>query len=962
MAESETSNSEDNSNSSNNNNNSNNNYDLNIARRTRSHLRIDDFVPNDNLDFPDVDKNLYNNPDSVGDPVYRNFLAEIYSFAETTNTDTNTDDNDPAYVYNDDIFSHGWKFSLEEALPQDDNETTTSPNNFNFFQQNAKSQQGATIQSTQIDQQQLTTVDSLSTRPEFRSPTNSNRRKIDMFDEPEFARILNQQLRQHIQLLTQTYLLTKNTTNMRQEADEAKSHLNAYMKIFKNKRKPSNLLPAMELVNNLSTPKDIKSSIRLSWRPLPIPESVKITIKNNPHVFIYPSLLPQVAFSFLPEKLIPKKPKINFTSNEDKLLAYALNEFKGETSQYAFIALLLMTAKTKTQISNHIKNIKRSSGNEDNPIKLYFSHGYLPTIDLDSDASLREDISVKEISFKSDVDSDDNRHREEVSVGEMEMTLTTVREEKGSEVVAAITDDRYDHHSSGDEKEKDRETAEHVDLEPQSPSQTPTAQSQKEIYRSEEEHLEETPQLPPPDTSLAIASPQSIDQSSSITFKDDHDDIMNMDLDDLMAASTTISKSATNNPNLTNSNNNGNGTNSSENSKNIKNLKLKQSMLNLMSHKFLLSQDMGDMIVYQFLKVSQNSLSERNFLHLLQLLTDLMKKQTKQEINDQMIIPLYESISKFLTKINAPPELHEKLVLFLNLDQATKCGCALSYLHWMRFFEFMQHVELCHDADGFEKKLIRLVDALQRDDPHKVKLATASLVNKNPLLKRELESLSLDGKPHPSLFICDEDFDDITEPISAHKDSNEEENCVGKQDESIYKYEHFNFKPTKEEISYASQSCPCRCHPEQMLPDNQPGQHCSKCNLKFMKGRMFLVHKIKPILAEWSYTSTLEMSMKTAAAAASSQPNEIQTKAPVEHHSKWTFEEDKEILEFCRIKAEQNEETVSFDTTTFEELVNKRRALSGSGGGNCKKSAREIAERFNQLMEMYRDENSNALV
>lgn len=330
---------------------------LNIARRTRSHLRIDDFVPNDNLDFPDVDMNLYQNPDSEGDTEYRKFLNQCYS--EEIGTDTNTDDNDPAYVYNDDIFSHGWRFDLNEV--SEFNREDTIP----------ECQRIAPCIINEDDKFQLTELPAASVEQPIKSPLKL-RRKIDMSANHEFARILNQQLRQSIQLLTQTFLLTKNTRNMQDEAEVAKNHLLSYMKVFENKTKPSNLLPALEIVNNLPTPKILMNFIRFSWRPLQIPESVKNIISNNPNVFIYPNLYPQVAFSnipekFIPERITPKKPKINFTINEDKLLAYALNQFKGETSQYAFIASLLMTAKTKTQISNHIKNIERSPGNENSP-------------------------------------------------------------------------------------------------------------------------------------------------------------------------------------------------------------------------------------------------------------------------------------------------------------------------------------------------------------------------------------------------------------------------------------------------------------------------------------------------------------------------------------------------------------------------------------------------------------------
>jgi len=808
---------------------------LTIAQRTRSHLRIDDFVPKDNLDFPDVDMNLYRNPEAEGDVEYKKFLNQCYS--EEIGIEPNTDDNDPEYVYNDDIFSHGWRFDLNEVseLNRDDVE---SQQIFEHPQSILKDGQGKEAGTSDV-------ID----EPEFSCASKPRRRKIDMFADPEFVRVLDQQLRQHIQLLTQTFLLTKNTTNMRNEAEEARGHLCSYMRIFKHKSKPSNLLAALDLVNGLPAPKDVKSSIRLSWRQLPVPESVRDIIRNHPNIFIYPSLLPQVAFSILPERLVPKKPKINFTVNEDKLLAYALNEFKGESSPYAFIASLLMTAKTKTQISNHIKNIKRSPGNENNPIKLYFTNGELPDIDLNSDShiinSKNESISESEAVIRCQIEEKPNQ-------GERNLEINPCNKEE---------DNQFRH--------------------PQIESHT--------------DARFQTPGIP--DYYLG------------------QDDLMNMDLDDLMAASTTISKTAQ--------------TNISESNKNIKNLKLKKSMLDLMSHNFLLSKSMGDLIIYDFLKTSQKHLGERNHLHLLQLFSDLLRREANNE-NEETIVTVYKEVSKFLSRIDAPSELHEKLVLFLDLEQATKCGCSLSYLHWMRFFEFMQHIELYHDGvETLEKKLARLIDALMKDDPHKVKLAIGNLVNKHPFLRREFESLSLDEKPHPSLFICEEDFDDITEPISMHDSSDERDN--------LYNFEHFNSKLTGPELSYASQSCPCKCHPKQ-LADNQQGWHCDQCNLKFIRGRMYLVNKIKPILAEWSYSDQTSTQEK-------------------QNLSGWTFEEDREILEFCRSKAVQNEDTVSFDVSTFEELVKNCESEVDKAGGAHLKSARDYAERFNQLMEMYRAEN-----
>ena len=1077
----------------------------------------------------------------MDDKEYKNFLDTLcYKSPVELGTDTNTEDNDPTYVYNDDIFSHGWKFDLDEAL--NDHEGVDADNqlhmltyhstqqdrteqaNESIYDESARSADTHSLanltpgpviisedhqakyrdphqnqnnnhlhqhlisppdypfassslaivheqQQQQDQQQQLLPLplptQAVSLTPDIKSP--SKRRRLEIFNDPEFARVLNHQLRQHIQLLTQTYLLTKNTTSMRSHAENARGHLDSYMKIFKNKCKPSNLLAALELVNNLPTPKDLQSSIRLSWRHLPIPEPVRRTTQRNPKVFMYKNLLPQVAFSLLPEKLIPKKSKINFTLNEDNLLAFALNEFKGESSQYAFIASLLMPAKTKMQISNHIKNIKRSPGNEDSPIKLYFSHGELPTIDLDADSEfVGLGPEVEEIFGQDNCDqsrlSNLSVEPADKGVGQQQQQQQQLERREKIEGVEIENGRRESENILETHAQESQQQ-----LLPQQQQPQPLAPSSEEDQRV----------AAPTPASLAPVPVEAVppvqhdhcpgvggDGDDLILYNDD--DIMNMDLDDLMAASTTISKSN----NLTTIQ----ATNTSENSsKNIKNLKLRRSMLSLMSHKFSLSRDLGDRIIHDFLKSSQEKLSERNYLHLLQLLTNLMKKEIRVNGNNNnnnngatpnvmrngnSVVKIHRDISEFLNKIQAPSELHDKLVLFLNFDQATKCGCALNYLHWMRFFEFIRHVELYHEGDAIEKKLARLIDALQKDDPHKLRLAAASLVNKHPLLKRDFDSLSLEAKPHASLFLCEDDFDDITEPISMidadlaqqqqqpqqtcgpdlggdtnFRQQNETSNSSGGatttgaasgqlvEREKLYQFEHFQSKPTKGEIHYATQSCPCHCHEQpgkraekegkmgatleaaaaasELDRPNckrsgdgpQPiGKHCGKCNLKFIKGKMYLVNKIKPILARWTYTSSTLSSAPPNAGpttptdcgpqmagrehidlgasqqrsrSAAGVARQATTQQPAAAASEWTFEEDKEILEFCQAKAEQNEETVSFDSATFEEFVQKRRhsqhlGATPPGASGRKRSARQIAERFNQLMEMYKmDENSS---
>lgn len=1050
-----------------------------IATRTRSHLSIPDFVANDNLDFPDVDPNLYDNPDSKSNPEYREFLNQLYS-KETVTTDANTDDNDPEYVYNDDIFSYGWRLDLNELreLQQDDQSETGYSESRSSSQFHPKASTSSFYESHQQHQQhhhdhhqqelhhQPTLVNhdvrldhkSSLPRPQdelFRSSSKASKRNAIRYDmNHEYSRVLNQQLRQHIQLLTQTYLLTVNTTNMRNEAEEAKNHLLSYQKMFKNKSKPSNLSAALELVNEYAKPEDLKTLIRINWRPLPVPEVVKRIINKNPNVFMYNRLKPMVAFSIAPKKLISKLPKINFTINEDRLLAYALNEFKHESPPYAYIASLLMTAKTKTQISNHIKNTKRSPGCDNNPLKLYYQTGELPFIDLSDDLNLTPLVSA---------DKNWSDQGEEEQEGSYQKEKQYHQEEQVLEEIEQLVDIKVVSRSATDEKMKQQsDTADSFLDHLGSHNQNEMINNERVI--SDSTGIKQIVDTEPKLNNNLNNNNHEYDHGGAVVLHQETEDLMNMDLDDLMAASTTISKSAFNN----NTNNN-----NLEN-KNIRYMKLKRSMISLMSHNFVLPESMGDLIIYEFLQASQMKLTERNNFHLLQLLTDLMRLETKgrdsntnnnmsdnnnirisekncndsnnidnnNEIDDdKTIVKIYQEIKKFLNKINAPEEIHDRIVLFLTFEQALKCGCSEDYLYWMKFFEFIQHLELYHDnVEILEKKLLRLIDALQKDDIHKRKLAISNLINKHPILKRDFDFLSLSEKPHSSLFNCDEDFDDVTDVLSSYdigslkldidqrpsstNPSIEEEEEPNQQQSTattttsntsggnninrhnLFDYEHFNSKLSKEELAYATPNCCCRCHSDQNY-SLIGGQHCADCNLKFMRGRMYLVNKIKPILAEWSYLETAQQNSSDIiahnnsrsssdgnnknhhinnkhqldsgpnSAAPTIQGNTTRQMLTTNIHttdSHWTFEEDKELLEFCRAKADENGESFSFDVSTFEELIARGKAHhhhqeakgssepvnSGSKPATqttvFKKSAREIAHRFNQLMDLYKAE------
>lgn len=789
-----------------------------IASRTRSHVRIDDSVLNDNLNLPDVDMDLYRNSELDPDPEYGKFLLQTFSGNIQDVTESQMDDTDSEYIYNNDIFSHGWRYDFNEK-----NEP----------------------------------------KPEHNADSST---QLEVFRNPEFSRILNHQLRQHIQLLTQFYLLTKHTNDLSHKSDIAKEHLLTYAEMFEDKTMPSNLKGSLDLIQNLERPKTPHPYIRLSWRPLPVPEPVKNIIRNNPAIFPYPHLHPQNAFSRSPDRLAQKKAKISFTPSEDKLLSLALDEFKGQPAQYQLIASLLMTAKTKTQINNHIKNIKRSPG--DNPIKSYITDGQTPEIVLPNEIQLsiiEEKDSMLDETYISDLNDE----------GGCSENMVTNQDHylKIPETIENNAQDSF-------------ETKEDAPTEDKDDSPDGSAAGDKEDLPNE----------------------SMIDDKIPSVFCD------------LMTASTTISKNVSIIP-----------------VKNYKHLKLKKSTIDMMRSKFQMTETMGQLIVENFLESARTSMDERNYLHLLQLMSDLRRHgQTT----------VYQEINSFLDRVGAPNDLKVKLILLLDPELASKCGCSLEYHYWMRFLEFFHHAQQNQDSpEIYEKKLIRLVDALQKRDQHRTNLAVGNLICKHPLLKRDFESLSLDLRPHPSSYLFEEDFDDITEVFNDF-----EHNRDAAGEDMNLDCEHFSLKLKTEETTYSTPSCCCKCHhvDSNSTNDSTSNQHCNSCNLKFMKGRMYLVNKIKPILAEWSYVdpppqpsaavpSQQATTDKQAACEASNANVEMKSDG-----NRWTREEDYELLMFCQTKASQNEDNVSFDHRIFEEFAK-----------HCctNKSAQEISDRFDLLMD-----------
>ncbi|XP_035923378.2 GON-4-like protein isoform X2 [Halichoerus grypus] len=202
---------------------------------------------------------------------------------------------------------------------------------------------------------------------------------------------LQQQVQQHVQLLTQIHLLASSNPNLSSEASTtriflkelgtfAQSSVALHQSIpgFQTLFQPCNLLGAMQLVEDFNT------HVSIDWSPR---KTVKKTADEFPclpkqvawilatsKVFMYPELLPVCSL-----KAKNPQDKIFFTKAEDNLLALGLKHFEGTKFPKLLISKYLLTCKTAHQLTVRIKNLNMNRA-PDNIIKFYKKTKQLPVL------------------------------------------------------------------------------------------------------------------------------------------------------------------------------------------------------------------------------------------------------------------------------------------------------------------------------------------------------------------------------------------------------------------------------------------------------------------------------------------------------------------------------------------------------------------------------------------------------
>uniref|UniRef100_A0A452UZK9 GON-4-like protein n=1 Tax=Ursus maritimus TaxID=29073 RepID=A0A452UZK9_URSMA len=202
---------------------------------------------------------------------------------------------------------------------------------------------------------------------------------------------LQQQMQQHVQLLTQIHLLASSNPNLSSEASTtriflkelgtfAQSSVALHQSIpgFQTLFQPCNLLGAVQLIEDFNT------HVSIDWSPR---KTVKKTADEFPclpkqvawilatsKVFMYPELLPVCSL-----KAKNPQDKIFFTKAEDNLLALGLKHFEGTKFPKLLMSKYLLAGKTAHQLTVRIKNLNMNRA-PDNIVKFYKKTKQLPVL------------------------------------------------------------------------------------------------------------------------------------------------------------------------------------------------------------------------------------------------------------------------------------------------------------------------------------------------------------------------------------------------------------------------------------------------------------------------------------------------------------------------------------------------------------------------------------------------------
>ncbi|KAM9686554.1 GON-4-like protein [Trichechus inunguis] len=403
-----------------------------IAFRTRSKMPLKD-VPLGQLEAklraPDITPDMYD-PNTADDENWKTWLGGLMD-DDVGNEDEADDDDDPEYNFLEDLdepdtedfrtdravritkkevnelmeelfetFQDEMGFpKVEDDGPEEKDRTAESRPNFNTPQvlrfeeplANLLNEQHRTVKEL-LEQLKMKKSSSRQQQEVERVKPKSEKVPQTLVLDLAQRKRLQQQMQQHVQLLTQIHLLASSNPNLSSEASTTRVFLkelgtfaqssialhHPFNPKFQTLFQPCNLTGAMQLIEDFST------HVSVDWSPRKtvkkpayefpcLPKQVAWILATS-KVFMYPELLPLCS-------LQAKDPedKSFFTKAEDNLLALGLKHFECTEFPKPLISKYLLTCKTVHQLTVRIKNLNLSRA-PDNIVKLYKKTKQLPVL------------------------------------------------------------------------------------------------------------------------------------------------------------------------------------------------------------------------------------------------------------------------------------------------------------------------------------------------------------------------------------------------------------------------------------------------------------------------------------------------------------------------------------------------------------------------------------------------------
>ncbi|KAM7285849.1 GON-4-like protein [Ixodes scapularis] len=378
-----------------------------VAERTRSKLPLDD-TPLEFLEAqfiaPDITPDMYDT--DCDDEEWKEFLVSLIKPFEREDVQEDNDAEDPEYnaqeeedetdswdLRNDrgvtiprkelnELVTEVMQVATKELLDGEDEDEITP----------IKAKDGAPG-STGVGSGELSEAEI------FLEATESVQRECDAQPTPRQIQQLEEQMRMHVQLLTQMCLLCSNSDVLAPYFNMSEVLLRE-LETFALRPLPATVRPSLFLASNLqqavrlldwvprapgvvgAPPRTGVHVLRRSTLKIPIPSHVRELFAESP-VFLYPELLPT---NRMYSPLNDPNHKVIFLSPEDHLVALGLEQFvppRCSTFGMTYLRLIrtfLLPVKTEVQIKVRVKNIIYKKVGEDNPIKYWHVHKVAPPL------------------------------------------------------------------------------------------------------------------------------------------------------------------------------------------------------------------------------------------------------------------------------------------------------------------------------------------------------------------------------------------------------------------------------------------------------------------------------------------------------------------------------------------------------------------------------------------------------